>query len=192
MTAAPHINERGCPRCFEPLPVVVLQFGEVHCGNCALDFRAAVFEPPVRAVAIVQAEGSAASASCARHARNAAVVACDICGAFMCGLCRVESAGKVICAACFDRERTSGEKSATFTSWRTLGAHSALASFFFWPLSFVFGPFAVFAAIRGVIQDRRHGEESWGSAAFSILGGVFGLGFGLLVTFSMVFGRRSH
>jgi hypothetical protein len=168
----------------------VLRFGEVHCGNCALDFRAEVFEPPERAPARVRVLDSATSA-CARHGRNAAVAACETCGVFMCGLCRVESRGRVICAACFDRERVSAEEGDTFVSWRTLGAYSSVAAVFLWPFSVIFGPFAIFAAIRGWLQDRRRGDAHGFTAALTLAAALCGILFSLSIMLNF-FGRQKH
>jgi hypothetical protein len=134
----------------------------VYCGECALEFTAVAFDPPAAVRQPVPSSLEAGSTQCARHARNAAVAACDRCGAFMCRLCRVDVGGKALCAACFDRVRADGsleDAQTTFRSWRTLGLHSAVFSLFAWPLAIVIGPLSIYASIRGLAQSRKDGDE---------------------------------
>jgi hypothetical protein len=152
----------GCPRCWTPLPPAVLGLGNVHCGECALDFTAAVFQPALARPVSRPEDAPSGGASCARHARNAAVAACERCGAFMCPLCRVEVEGKALCAACFDRGRNEGSLHAaqtTFRSWRTLGLHLSLAGVLMYPLGILIGPASLYATIRGISQARKDGDE---------------------------------
>ena len=168
---------------------MVLEKGAAYCGNCALQFQAALFDPPEPPRAAPRTLDGSASAQCARHARNAAVAACERCGAFICTLCRVESDGKVLCAACFDRLRSEGaleSARSTFRSWRTLGLYLSLGGFFVWPLGIVLGPAALVAAVRGISQDRRNGDEGGlpGSILSLLLGVVVTL-MGILMPLSM-------
>jgi hypothetical protein len=172
----------GCPRCWTPLPKSVLESRDVYCGTCGLDFEAEVFEPSDRPRADLRAPEAGTSAQCARHARNAAAAACERCGAFMCTLCRVESDGLVLCAACFDRLRAAGALASarnTFRSWRTLGLHLSVLGLFLSPFGVVIGPVALFAAARGISQDRKNGDEGGltGSIVSLVLGtGITGVG----------------
>jgi len=189
-TAARAYREPGCPRCWEPLPRIVLQRGVVYCGNCALEFQAALFDPPEPPRAAARALDGGTTAQCARHARNAAVGACERCGAFICALCKVESDGKVLCAACFDRLRAEGvleSARTTFRSWRTLGLYLSVGGLFLWPLGVVIGPTALVAAVRGISQDRKNGDEGGlpGSLLSLLLGVVVTL-MGILMPLSML------
>ncbi|HEX9604366.1 MAG TPA: zinc finger domain-containing protein [Myxococcales bacterium] len=188
-TAARAYREPGCPRCWEPLPRIVLKEGAVYCGNCALEFQAALFDPPESPRAAPRDLDGGTSAQCARHARNAAVAACERCGAFICSLCRVESDGKVLCAACFDRLRAEGALESartTFRSWRTLGLYLSVGGIFVWPLGIVIGPAALVAAVRGISQDRKNGDEGGlpGSILSLLLGAVVTL-MGIVLPLSM-------
>ncbi len=178
--AGPHRGYAGpgCPRCWTPLPRSVLEHGTVYCGNCALSFTAALFDPPALRKP-PPAALSGGEAQCARHARNAAVASCERCGAFMCALCRIESDGKVLCAPCFDRLRTEGaleSAKTSFRSWRTLGLHLSVLGLFMTPLGIVIGPAALVAAVRGIRQDKESGDEG------TALGTVLSFALGCLVT----------
>jgi hypothetical protein len=165
---------------------VTLQHGHAYCGSCALDFTAALFEPPEspRPQPRALEGGAVGEARCARHARNAAAATCERCGAFMCALCRIDSDGKVLCAACFDRLRGEGALQSartSFRSWRTLGLHLSIVGFFVSPLGIVIGPAALVATIRGIAQDRKSGDEGGRASA------VVALVLGVLVTLAGVF-----
>lgn len=178
----------GCPRCWTPLAPAVLGLGDVHCGECALDFTAATFQPAEAGPLSRPEETPTGGASCARHARNAAVAACERCGAFMCALCRVDVEGKGLCVACFDRGRSEGSLHAaqtTFRSWRTLGLHLSVLGVVMYPLGILIGPASLFATVRGITQSRKDGDEggALGTAAAFVLallatlaGGLFVLG----------------
>lgn len=185
----------GCPRCWTPLPHTVLEAGEVYCGTCALVFTAKVFTPPARAQLRLQG-GSPDQAQCARHARNAAVAACERCGAFMCGLCRIDSDALALCAPCFERLRSEDALESartTFRSWRTLGLHLALLGMFMWPLGIIIGPAALVAAARGIAQGRKRGDEggAFGTVLSIVVGALVTLGgMFFLLTLTHAFHRR--
>jgi hypothetical protein len=171
------------------LPRSVLEHGTVYCGTCALSFTAALFDPPALRKQQPAAIESGSEAQCARHARNGAVASCERCGAFMCGLCRIESDGKVLCAACFDRLRTEGtleSAKTSFRSWRTLGLHLSLLGLFMTPFGIVIGPAALVASVRGLRQDKESGDEgtAFGTVLSFVLGGLVTLA-GLFFLFAM-------
>jgi len=180
----------GCPRCFSPIPGSVLQQGRVYCGTCALEFTAAAFEPALPRRAPSVPERTSDAAQCARHAHNAAVAACERCGAFMCGLCRVEVEGKALCAACFDRVRADGSLESTrttFRSWRTLGLHLAILGAMMTPAGILIGPASLFATVRGISQSRKDGDEGGAAGAvLAILLGLFVTAVGIFFLFTMM------
>ena len=189
----------GCPRCWTPLPPAVLGLGNVHCGECALDFTAAVFQPDEARPDSQPLEAPTGGAACARLARNAAVAACERCGAFMCALCRVEVDGKGLCAACFDRGRSEGSLQAaqtTFRSWRTLGLHLSVMGLVMYPLGILIGPASLFATVRGIGQARKDGDEggALGTVAAFVLALLVTLAGGLfLLALAGVFSRlKTH
>jgi hypothetical protein len=159
-TAAAQARGPGCPRCWTPLLDTAVSGGAGYCGECNLEFTAVTFHPPDRPVVTIAEP--AAGAPCALHGRNAAVAACQRCGAFMCSLCRVEVDGRSLCAACFGRGRADGTLDAaqtTFRSWRTLGIHLALVGILLYPAGVLVGPASLFASTRGIAQSRKAGDE---------------------------------
>jgi hypothetical protein len=174
----------GCPRCWMPMqPSALAALGDVHCGNCALNFETAVFSPPARP-APRQMDLTQGQVQCARHARNAAIASCERCGAFMCGLCKVDAEGKSLCAACFERLRVSGELESTttrFRSLRTLGLHLGIIGLPFVALGSILGPASIITTIRGMRQDRRDGTAGeTASAVIALLCGALATLGGLL------------
>jgi hypothetical protein len=171
----------GCPRCWMPMqPSALSALGDVHCGNCDLDFEATVFSPPVRP-APRQVDLTQGQVQCARHARNAAVASCERCGAFMCGLCKVDTEGKSLCAACFERLRASGELESTttrFRSLRTLGLHLGILGVPLMVMGPLIGPASIIVTIRGMRQSKRDGTsgETVGAVAALILGTISTVG----------------
>lgn len=157
--------------------------GDAYCGTCGLEFQAVAFDPPAPVRAALPVEAGA-SAQCARHSRNAAVAACGRCGAFMCTLCRVESDGLVLCAACFDRLRADGALASArtkFRSWRTLGLHLSVLGLPMIVLGALIGPMAIYASARGIHQDRKNGDEG------GLAGSLLSLLLGILVTLGGTF-----
>jgi hypothetical protein len=167
----------GCPRCWMPMqPSSLAALGNIHCGNCGLDFESAVFSPPVRP-APRQMELAQGQVQCARHARNAAIASCERCGAFMCGLCKVDADGKSLCAACFERLRASGELESTnlkFRSLRSLGLHLSIISLLFLIFGSVLGPAAIIVTIRGMRQSKKEGTtgETFGAVVSLVLASI--------------------
>lgn len=177
----------GCPKCGCFLPEAAPPAGRHECWRCSLKFEMASFDPPERAApAAAHAFDGAAGAPCARHERNAAVATCDRCGAFMCSLCRIDSDGKALCAACFARLDTAGELADTRVKYRHYNGMALQMSLFgalFWVISPLMGPLAVFTALRGLKQSKRLGETlGVGGARFAIgLGALEAVGGTFLV-----------
>jgi len=150
------------------------------CLECGLNFEAAVLSPPVRP-APRQLQHSQGQVQCARHARNAAVASCERCGAFMCGLCRIDADGKSICAACFERLRAAGElesASTRFRSFRTLGLHLGILGIPLMAGGILLGPASIIATVRGMRQDSKEGTagETLSAVLALILGTVSTVG----------------
>ncbi len=168
---------------------MVLQQGQVYCGECALTFTAALFSPPLRPAPAAPALEPGAATPCARHARNPAIATCERCGAFMCGLCRTDADGKALCMPCFERLRGDGaiaDTRTTFKSWRTLGLHLGVLGLLLSPVGLILGPASLVASARGVAQVRR-GEEAGGAAGtvtafvLGMLSTLFGLVMALML-----------
>jgi hypothetical protein len=143
------------------LPENVPPRGRHECWKCGLPFDLASFQPPERAAQAAHPFDAAAGAPCSRHERNAAVASCERCGAFMCSLCRIDSDGMALCAACFARLGTAGELADTRLKYRHyngMALQMSLLGVVFWVLAPLAGPLAIFTALRGLKQSKRLGE----------------------------------
>jgi len=107
----------SCPRCRRPLREEQVRSGEQSCPVCNGRFEAVRFSPVEARVLVpeIAGVGPAASAPCARHARNQADVACSRCGPFMCSLCRIDSDGQAFCPGCYERLADEGGVSGGLT-----------------------------------------------------------------------------
>ena len=95
----------------------------------------------------VQGEGQA---SCFFHANSLAVVSCEECGRFLCGLCDLDLAGRHVCPTCL-QQGISQQKVTTFENGRTLydGIVLALAigPIIMWPFTIITAPLSVVLSI---------------------------------------------
>jgi hypothetical protein len=87
---APH-QQTACPKCGSELECWLLP---------------ASFHPQVSGSASHPAE--AGQAACFNHAGRQAVVECEGCGRFLCGLCDIVVRGRHWCPSCFEKKRTEG------------------------------------------------------------------------------------
>jgi len=85
-------------------------YQQTVCPKCAAELECwllpALFRPlapgsPARPAA-------AGQAACFNHPGRQAVVECEGCGRFLCGLCDIEIRGRHWCPTCFDKKRTEG------------------------------------------------------------------------------------
>ena len=181
-----------CPRCGEAVPAPVRR-ASLRCGQ-GHAFEVALFSP---ASIVGHSRPAALLAStqtpCARHARNAAVAACERCGTFMCALCRVDLEGAPVCLPCFERAQTDqglGEAGTVLRDWNRLALNVGLASLCFFPFAPVGGPLAVVLGIRGLRQDRRTGDPI--HPVLGVLGMIFGVvAFAVGVLFFMSLFRKT-
>jgi hypothetical protein len=120
-----------CPRCQARFPEGWLHDGAMICPTCAGDFEARIFQPPRRSTRIFQLahSGPDGATSCANHARNAAVAACDRCGLLICSLCQLDVESGKLCPACFERVSDEGTGDATRTRFRDFGSLALVWSF---------------------------------------------------------------
>lgn len=165
-----------------PLRRASLRCGQGHA------FEVALFSPasPIgrsRPAALV----ASAETPCARHARNAAVAACERCGTFICALCRVDLEGAPVCLPCFERAQADqgmGESGTVLRDWNRIALNVGLISLCFFPFAPIGGPLAVVLGLRGRRQDKRTGEPL--HPVLGVLGMIFGvLAFAIGVLFFM-------
>jgi len=119
-----------CPRCRAPLPEEMHDGANV-CLECLGDFEARVFHPPQRSARVLQLaqSGPDGAVSCANHARNAAVAACDRCGLLICSLCQLDMESGKLCPSCFERLSQDGATDTTRTRWRDYGSLAGVWAF---------------------------------------------------------------
>ncbi|SRR6266498_1349682 len=125
----PSYAGRQCPRCRAALPDD-LHDGANVCMQCLGDFEARVFHPPQRSTRVFQLaqSGPEGATSCANHARNAAVAACDRCGLLICSLCQLDVESGKLCPTCFERV-SQEEANTTKMRFRDFGSLALVWSF---------------------------------------------------------------
>ena len=159
-----------CPRCRAALPEERLHDGANVCLSCLGDFEARVFHPPQRSARVLQLahSGPEGGVSCANHARNAAVAACDRCGLLICSLCQLDVEGGKLCPSCFERLSQEEASDTTRTRFRDYGSLAGIWAFgglFF--SAFLLGiPLGIISIYYG-IKALRH-RESRSSLLFVI------------------------
>jgi len=159
-----------CPRCRAALPEERLLDGANVCLTCLGDFEARIFHPPRRSARVLQLahSGPEGGVSCANHARNAAVAACDRCGLLICSLCQLEVEGGKLCPSCFERlsqEETSDTTRTRFRDYGSLAGIWAVGGLFF--SAFLLGIPLGIISIYYSIKALRH-RESRSSLLFVI------------------------
>jgi len=142
----------ACPGCQARLPPEFFNLKHfVSCPSCEATFRLRVFpaltRPETPAVAApVVTEGES---SCFYHPHKRAVVSCDRCGRFLCGLCDIEVGDKHRCPGCLS---SAGRKPPELEKSRTLydGIALMLATLpiLLWPFTLITAPAALYLTVR--------------------------------------------
>lgn len=105
----------------------------------------------VRSGPLPQAIGEENEASCFYHGESRALVHCEECGRFLCGLCDIEIDGKHFCPECF-KTGLASNRLENVEARRTMYDSIALAlatlpTLLFWP-AFLGAPAALFTVVR--------------------------------------------
>jgi hypothetical protein len=163
-----------CPRCRASLAEERLYDGANICAKCLGDFEARLFTPPRRSARVLQLahSGPEGGVSCANHARNAAVAACDRCGLLICSLCQLDVDGGKLCPSCFERLSQDGDAGATRTRFRDYGSLGAIwgfvGLFFSWAMMGIpLGIIAIYYCVRAF--RHRESRSSIGFVIFVLL-----------------------
>lgn len=163
-----------CPRCRAPLDGERVYDGANVCARCLGDFEARLFTPPRRGARVLQLaqSGPEGGVSCANHARNAAVAACDRCGLLICSLCQLDVEGDKLCPSCFERLSQDAGADVTRTRFRDYGSLGAIWAFvglfFSWAmLGIPLGIIAIYYCVRAFRQ--RESRSSLGFVIFVLL-----------------------
>ena len=146
-----------CPKCKIALNQNVINSPVLtNCNACGVQLRADIFPAVYRQPEIATGNETVQStkeASCFYHPDKRAVIHCSMCGRFLCALCDLEFGEKHLCPACLE----VGQKKLKFENLenhRILYDNIALFlsivpfTFFFWFLSFITAPAALFVVIR--------------------------------------------
>lgn len=140
-----------CGNCGAPLPAAVINSRELTpCPECGALQRALAFPAmqrgPKRAeAAALLVEGES---SCFYHPAKKAVVPCDECGRFLCGLCDVEVADRHYCPQCLEAVKRRGavvELEDTRILYDSMALFFALLGLLICALP---APFVIYIAIR--------------------------------------------
>ena len=155
-----------CPRCRKMLDLAAIKTTpEFPCPACSRTFEAVRFSPRITELRVSElaTAGPQGGQPCSTHARNAAVASCERCGAFMCGLCRIDVDGAVLCPPCFERRSAEGSIQSARTRFRDydgLASVTATAGCLFSMmfLGILFGPLAIFYGVKALRQKKEFGE----------------------------------
>ena len=150
-----HSPAISCTKCKEALPWEMFNTPRhAECPSCGARTYAAVFpaasEGPKKG-RVGDALLDGAEASCFHHPAKKAVVACEMCGRFLCSLCDIELREQHLCSACISSGKKKG-KIKNLGNRRMLHDEVALAVavvplIFMWP-TLVSAPIAIILAIR--------------------------------------------
>lgn len=164
-----------CPHCNGSLLLDWVRTGTIECPYCSGTFEATAFNPPVRALHVVDHAGARPDddTACANHARNAAVTSCRRCGLFICSLCDMNIGAGSYCPTCFERVRAEGALEAAARRYRDYTAMariSAIVGLFIWFLMLLFGALAIYYAAKGLKQRRELGRSRVGPIVAMVFG----------------------
>ncbi|WP_404423800.1 hypothetical protein [Nibricoccus sp. IMCC34717] len=141
-----------CPLCHRGRDALVFaDDGRGRCNYCHESVEIATFPAFNAPQRRIRPRAVAVDASnCFYHATNQAEQLCDDCGRFLCGVCAVENASRVLCPKCLSLRAQSDE---THVQARFIysGAVARLAflPLLMWPLTLVTAPAALVLAFIG-------------------------------------------
>lgn len=149
------LSSLRCTKCRNSLPVEGVNTGDwVNCSFCGAAVRVHVFPALFNAPASDrpgEALRVGGEAGCFYHPHKKAVVPCDLCGRFLCGLCDLELDGRHLCSSCVETGKRT-HKLRSLENHRILYDRIALALAFWpllvWPATFLTAPAALFVSIR--------------------------------------------
>jgi hypothetical protein len=125
----PAPEQLACARCRKPIPEEDWNREHAFCASCRAPLRAFVFPALFSTPQSISAGTpvlEAGEASCFYHPQKRAVVPCDRCGRFLCGLCQVDFLGQNWCPRCIQAGSEKGQL-AQLDSGRTLYDNLALS-----------------------------------------------------------------
>jgi hypothetical protein len=175
----------ACPRCGNEIDRGAILSNPVSCPVCLREFEAVLFAPPPPNVSVprVAEAGPEGANPCVHHPGNVAAEHCTRCGVFMCALCRIETDGRVLCPACFERLVAAGELPSLVAHYRDYGhmqlslAILGLVLIFVGPVA---GPVSIYYGAKGLAQRKAAGDDprrnrTWALFALGALEAVAGV-----------------
>jgi DNA-directed RNA polymerase subunit RPC12/RpoP len=187
------VNEalRRCAECGNTVEVPEAN-AAVPCYDCGGEIRFLLFPALTRArrpaAAAMPAVGEAA---CYFHEQSVAAAACERCGRFLCGLCRIEWGSPVLCPACVGTaEKTTDLLTSTRTRYDNISLGLFALSIPMFVLSFLISPAAVAIGIVALRKPgslvRRRKWRAWLGIALGLLGS---LGWVWLIAYAVLKGK---
>jgi hypothetical protein len=171
----------ACPRCGNEIDPGAILSNPVSCPVCLREFEAVLFDPPPSGASVprVAEAGPEGANPCGHHPGNVAAEHCTRCGVFMCALCRIETDGRVLCPACFERLVDAGELPSLVAHYRdyghmqlslvllglvivALGALSGPAAPYFVVVGMVMGPSSIYFGVKERERRRRIDDPGGG------------------------------
>src|SRR4051812_36135954 len=145
----------SCPKCRTPLREQAVNRGELTpCPACAIPLQVEIFPAlfrPIQTGRTGEALVVETESSCFYHPQKKAVVHCESCGRFLCGLCDCELHGQHFCPACLESGKKKG-RIKNLENERTLYDSIALALAVYPLLIFYFtiftAPMALYIGLR--------------------------------------------
>jgi hypothetical protein len=132
MDLPPKISPMLCPNCRTEF--ILDESGGLsdgRCGKCNRSTQLFVFPALSRRIAPARADNVMieGESACFYHAGKRAVIPCDLCGRFLCGLCDLEFAGQHLCPQCLEAGSRKGHLQSlerSRTRWDQIASASAL------------------------------------------------------------------
>lgn len=154
----------------------VVDSSSAQCPLCNLPLQTLVFPALTRAAeeARTEAVQSQEDATCFFHEQTRADVACEGCGRFLCGFCRIDWGKQILCPACVS---TLAKRSDVAVQSRVLYDTIALAiagfSCILAFMSALAAPATVIVAIKALRSPgslvRKHRLRAWMAIAIAVL-----------------------
>jgi hypothetical protein len=137
--------------------------GAVRC-RCGVEAIAYLYPALVRVPESSPGEAvqAAGEAACFAHAGKRAVASCESCGRFVCGLCRIDWGGRVLCPTCVNAaEKRTDLLTRSRPLYDSMALATGLFSLLLLQLSLLAAPFTIVLAIRsfrapGSLVPRTH------------------------------------
>jgi len=144
-----------CPKCKTPLREDMLNREQLApCAACAAPLQVQIFPALFRPLQMGRSGESLVletESSCFFHPQKKAVVHCEGCGRFLCGLCDCELHGQHFCPQCLETGKKKG-KIKSIENERTLYDSIALglavAPLLLFYITFLTAPAALYVSIR--------------------------------------------